>query len=126
MMLVRAFTGWRHFRSGSLRLHLHAVPERHVALNVLGKRLGVWIIPRGVLVDTTLHIHVVIAGDAFPEANGVSLAFLKIIPIHRLRWEIMVAFHTNGLIAFRQHNPSPNCLRHDNLLKHYNISYAIC
>ena len=85
-----------------------------MVLNVAGCRLGVRIIPSGVLIHLTVHHHRVVAGDPFPGTGGVGIAGLEVFRLNRLRGEVLIAFHDLTIIAFGYDGAIPDCFGHEN------------
>src|SRR5213592_3942265 len=87
----------------SLGLHLDAFPEGDIASDVLGRVLGRWVIPGGVLVDLAVYLHVVVAGLALPRAGRVRCAGLEMLPFDGIRREVVIAFDDDAGLAFGEH-----------------------
>src|SRR5262249_46692162 len=94
---------------GASALDLYTLPEGDVAGDVLGRGLGRRIVPGGIRIDLAVDYHVVVTGGAFPAADGVRLAVLKILPANRVGREIVVAFHHLRRRTFGQGDAVPGC-----------------
>ena len=79
---------------------VHPSPECYVILDLTCHVAGVGIVPGGVLISVSVVHDIVITGFAFPGAGGVGIAILKIVPVNRLRWEVVVSFYYDCVVAF--------------------------
>ena len=61
-------------------------------------RLGV--VPGSILIGSIADLDGIVACNALPWTGGVSVAWRKIFPLDRIRWEIVIALDDNGLIRF--------------------------
>src|SRR5207245_9625002 len=64
-----------------LGLYLDAFPEGDIASDVLGRVLGRWVIPGGVLVGLAVHIYVRVGGIALPRSGRVCFVRLDLLTV---------------------------------------------
>lgn len=83
-----------------------------MVFDVSGCRFGIGVIPGRADVALAVNDDIVIAGNAFPGANGAAGVWLKIFLSDAVGWEIMVAFNDFGLIAFGDNDAIPDCFGH--------------
>src|SRR5262245_65003855 len=86
---------------------LHAFPKRDVIFDVLRGVFSVRVIPRRVCVNFSVDDDVVITRRAFPSADGVGVARLKIFLVDRVGRKIMIAFDDDGLVTFGDYGAVP-------------------
>jgi len=86
-----------------LRADLHTLPERDPAANLVCRRFRISVIPGGVGVVLAIHQQRVVIRRALPWANGGCGAVLQKFPLHRIRGEIVVSFHHDGVVRFGNH-----------------------
>src|SRR5258708_3611342 len=99
--------------SRGLFLHFHPLPERHVSLDLLGRRLGLRIVPGRACIPFVLDLNVVVARRALPRTHRVRIAGLEIFLANRIRRKILVAFDLYRLFAFGQNRAFPRCFCHN-------------
>ena len=91
-----------------LLFDLHALPKSDVIFDVLRGVFSVRVIPRRVFVHFSVDDDVVITRRAFPSADGVGVARLKIFLVDRVGRKIMIAFDDDGLVTFGDYGAAPN------------------
>ncbi len=90
----------------------HALPKRNAALDFLGGRFWIGIIPGGVLIPHAVHLEMVIIRGTLPRANGSVSARPEKFFLHRFQRKVLIPFHDHAGIAFRDHFSAPRCIRH--------------
>src|ERR1700683_492919 len=94
-------------------LHLHALPECHMSLDLLGRRFWLWIKPGRASVPFPVDVNVVIARRALPRTLRVRVARLEMFLADRVWRKILVAFHFDRLVALGEHCTFPDCFCHN-------------
>src|SRR6478672_3220557 len=79
--------------------HLHAFPERYIALDVFGVRLGLRVVPRGVAVCLAAGNNVVVAGRALPRADRVGLRRFEVFVVDAAGREVVIPLDNHGVVA---------------------------
>src|SRR5436305_1066370 len=95
-------------RDTALALHLDAAPECDVILDLRRRRLGVRVVPGGVLPLDTVHDDRVVARRPLPAADRMGRAGLQVLAAHRLGREVDVPLHKLEFVRLRDHRSVPD------------------
>src|SRR6476661_4047332 len=100
--------------ANDLLQYLDALPESGAVLDLAGRGLGLRVIPGSIWVALAVHLHVVVAGGAFPRTHCLVIAGLEIFAVNGLHGEVLIAFHLDRLVRFSENGSVPGCLWHSN------------
>lgn len=80
-------------------LHLHTLPEGHAALDQVGFGLGLGVEPHGVGQHVAVDQQAVVMRLALPGAGGLVIRKGDVLALERVRGEVVVAFHHDGVVT---------------------------
>src|ERR1700753_1935180 len=91
----------------------NSAPKGDVILDVTSRRLGIRIVPGGILVFLPVHQKTVVPGLPPPGAGRNGRAGAKVLPLQGALREVDIALNQLRCIAFRDYFAVPGCLCHN-------------
>src|SRR6478735_5102761 len=88
----------------------NVLPERNPAPNVGGRRLRLRIVPGCSFVNRAVDRDVVVTRFALPRTMRVFVTHPEVFATNRVRREVMVSLHDDGVVALRDSLALPGCL----------------
>src|SRR5690348_4488117 len=73
------------------RLNFDTMPEGNSALDAVGRRTRVRVVPGGVSVHPVTNDHVVVAGYTLPVASRVTVTWAQVLLTHVTEGEVLIA-----------------------------------
>jgi hypothetical protein len=96
--------------------YLYAVLKGDVTLDHLGRLLGLWIIPRGVLFHLAVNGDVIVFRLAFPGAGILAVSVAQKLPLDGIGREVYIALQSDVIFALGKLGFIPGCFRNLKLL----------
>src|SRR5579859_2155222 len=96
-----------------LLFDFNSAPEGDMVLDVTGCRLGIRVVPGGILILLPVHQKTVISGLPLPGASRNRRAGAEILPLQGALREVDIALNHLCRIAFRDYFAVPGCLCHN-------------